>query len=801
MSSIGVDLHKKIIKVCVMAGKSLKAAALRAEMDEKIARKHRELDEASRATSLRLATEECFVLKGGLSEIIGALPVPPPRHKRERNDDPRQKRKGHRYDRPLQNTSYLDYRDRKWVNDHDRSHRAIAILPVVFSERCSITWWEILMFSRCFRPVSPTLAVLALILSTTDRSFVQQNAPKTEQHDDELPEGALARIGTLRFRLGGKAYSLTCSPTGRYLAVGGSCFGPPMGSPLVIFDSTTGQALHRLNAHAHVVRTVAFSADESLFASGGGDGKTAVWDMATGQRISIKDGRDDSIGDTTITFVGPGKTLAADENGRDIRLFKVPSGEAGTLLKGHRARIFRIASSVDGKQLASCAMDGTVRVWDLSSGKESTRFSIAENYGLTVSFSRDGKLLACGTFTGAIYLWDLTSGKERWHTTPRNDVSASIAFSPDGSELYTIRQELSVLDTADGREKRHFPMPAEMHHLAMTPDGKRVAAITDDHEVRLFDLKTGAAVAPFAGHALPVRRVEFSPDCKSLVTASAESEFRLWDASTGKPLKDFQGKAGSVAFSPDGRTLATTAEDDSVSLWDVRTAKRIQKLAVETNPTNSWIDFLAGEPPLLVCDVNAQLTVWDASTGKLLPQHFTKGPDPLSSSFRRDLPFAVARDGRTIAVDSKKRTGPIVIWDARTGKELRSTDSDASILAISADGRLLAANGHKCFLLIDAMTGKDKRKIEQIAWTAAAAFSPDGRMLATADASAIRLWETASMHQRRSFVGHQARVGCLAFSPDGTKLASGSDDTTALIWDLSGGQSAKTGAGGTDPGK
>lgn len=73
------------------------------------------------------------------------------------------------------------------------------------------------------------------------------------------------------------------------------------------------------------------------------------------------------------------------------------------------------------------------------------------------------------------------------------------------------------------------------------------------------------------------------------------------------------------------------------------------------------------------------------------------------------------------------------------------------------------------------------------------AFSPDGRMVATASGSqwnhkeqTVRLWEVATGKERRRFVGHQAQVTSIVFSRDGTTIISGSEDGTALVWDAAG---------------
>src|SRR5262249_27116326 len=133
----------------------------------------------------------------------------------------------------------------------------------------------------CRGTVLATLGGL-VVCCAAQRGFAQ-DAARTDRHGDPLPAGALARIGTPRFRGPGSAYSVAYSPTGRHIAVGSSGAGGD--SSLVVFEAATGKVVHRLAGHAHVVRTVAFSADGALLASGGGDEKVAVWDVVKGKRL------------------------------------------------------------------------------------------------------------------------------------------------------------------------------------------------------------------------------------------------------------------------------------------------------------------------------------------------------------------------------------------------------------------------------------------------------------------------------------------------------------------------------------
>src|SRR5262249_34064588 len=113
-------------------------------------------------------------------------------------------------------------------------------------------------------------------------------------------------------------------------------------------------------------------------------------------------------------------------------------------------------------------------------------------------------------------------------------------------------------------------------------------------------------------------------------------------------------------------------------------------------------------------------------------------------------------------------------------------DAHGMGVAFSPGGFLVATAGVKVF---DAFTGAELAKFESQPhhnFGKAIAFSPDGRLLAVADVKRVRLWDVAARSELRRFEGHHGVVNSIAFTPDGKVLVSGSEDGTALIWDLQG---------------
>jgi tetratricopeptide (TPR) repeat protein len=107
--------------------------------------------------------------------------------------------------------------------------------------------------------------------------------------------------------------------------------------------------------------------------------------------------------------------------------------------------------------------------------------------------------------------------------------------------------------------------------LAFSPDGKQLAAASEDLTVTVWDVTSGQQQLTLRGHARPAREVAFSPDGQRLASASFDRTIKLWDLATSQEILTLRGhKLGvfAVAFSPDGDRLATAGEDNVVKLWE-----------------------------------------------------------------------------------------------------------------------------------------------------------------------------------------------------------------------------------------
>jgi molecular chaperone DnaK len=321
--------------------------------------------------------------------------------------------------------------------------------------------------------------------------------------------------------------------------------------------------------------------------------------------------------------------------------------------------------------------------------------------------------------------------------------------------------------------------PAAFNAVAFSPDGALIAAGSDDHSVRIWDTATGnpygRPLAGPAGHAGKVLAVAFSPDGSLLASAGADKAVRLWDVATltlrGTPIVGGIGQVHALVFtvSKGKPALAAAGDARKARLWDPATADLLQQLEVPSGSLTSLAAWPERDVLVASGETSPQVGVWHVATEWLHLWEFeSRGVENLE----------ITRSESPIAVSQIKADWPRLYL---TGLHYPATGLLG--VALSPDGATVATGSRSGTVRVWKLDQGTETSIVLTGHrgqVTGVAFSPDGSLLASAGGS-LRVWEPAT-RVSRILTDHTAALTGVQFSPDGSLLATSSRDNTVRIW-------------------
>jgi cytochrome c len=287
----------------------------------------------------------------------------------------------------------------------------------------------------------------------------------------------------------------------------------------------------QLRGHGGPVRALAISPDGNEALSGSFDTSAIRWSLPRNAAAQVLRFHDGAV--NAVAFLRNGRLVTSGEDAR-IAIWTPGAAQPATVLTGHQAPVVALAVSPDGAMLASASWDHTARVWPLAGGAAQVIEGHQQNVN-GVAFTPDGRALVTAGYDATLRITPLVGGAPRIITlpTPLN----AVVVAPNGDIAAAGADGKVYLLSAAGEVTGEIEAgPTPVIALAMSGDGKLIAAAGIRGSVAIIDRATRKVEHTLVGPGLPVWSVAFMPDGLTLLTGGADRVIRRWNAATSEPI-------------------------------------------------------------------------------------------------------------------------------------------------------------------------------------------------------------------------------------------------------------------------
>lgn len=518
-------------------------------------------------------------------------------------------------------------------------------------------------------------------------------------------------------------YSLSVSPTGRFLALGTGR------GAIQLWDLLKGQKLKEWGGHKGTIRSLEFSPNGAELVTGGIDDYVRCWTLKDQKlKWEFKGPQNEVV---SIRYLGNGGRVLVAPGDNTPLVLNTKTGTLILKLEGHVSNVGGLAITKDSRICLTAGFDRTMRVWDLSTGKQlkSLRHTLALN---SVAVSPNGLYGASAGGDFVLRIWDLARGE--------------------------------IVATLPGHR-------GKVGRLLFSPDGRFLLSGSRDGTSRLWDIENKTEVQSFSYSKEQVEAIAWVPNTNLFVSAGRDGFWHLWKTEDQTVVKEFPFRdrlSLGADVSSDNRLLVA----GGVDLYG--RSKQIVIKSFLQSPQKAWIGLRDQLADTKIKNQVSALAVWDIETKQLLHEFDNKTGKVMDLAFSAD-----ARKLVSGGLNTK-------IWDVEKGQVIKTLGEKDLIYNVEfgKEGKRVYTGGYY-IRVWDWESGKMLQSLDGWIYSPRSLeFSPDNKYFAASSLvnGKVELREVMTNKLIMTYDTNETAMNRLSFSENGQWLAGGAVDGRIIVW-------------------
>ncbi len=605
---------------------------------------------------------------------------------------------------------------------------------------------------------------------------------------------------------------LAFSPDGSVLATGTS------GLEARLWDARTGRAISPPLKHSRLVSTLAFSPDGRWLVTGSADRLARIWNATNGLPYGVPFEHKDRV--DFASFCSEDNRLLTVCHDGAVQLWDIAAHKTIGNPIDHHAPVLKACGEASRGRVVTVSQDGMIEAWSAASNstvilsqEEASSpacVTLSPKSRFCVKVLEDGSVrlfdlaadqpidcdwkfpraveadalvdqLAIGSSDGSVHIVNLTTGRTLTNTDHLGHAVSTLAYATD-RPLLAVGYDDGLVRMLDGQSGQdvveQISHSAGVSALVLDGENKLLAVGYEDGNARIYNLRTRRLPQTLVQQKGSILALAVSRDAQRILTGGADGSVRLWDTREGVLIRELPHHRSDVmdaAFSLDGRRMATASFDQTAQVYEIGTNPPAPPtFLIHTNVVRR-VAFCPTKPLLATAAYDGYVRLWELPTGRLIDfrQHGT-----------RIHGLAFSDSGDKLASGSGKT---VKIWRLFEKLEpLREFEEQSEVwdVAFSPDGRLIAS---ACFdgvvRVREANSGAIQSEIRQEGSVFGVAFSRDGCCLLTVStAKTARIWDTRTGLPLTDPFAQSSELVAGRFGADGQCVVTATADGTVRGW-------------------